>query len=649
MTHKLLYFLVITIHCFSAHGQTVDADTLKTVTKEVALPYSIQKIEPLIIKEVIGDNVGEILKTMSPNFIKTVGPGGIAAISLRGGSAWQTQVFWEGIAINSPTLGQSDLSLLPFEFYSGISIYNTGASSRVGQGGIAGSVALQSTGRSSYGGNVHFEKEYGNFGLDHTSAKLSLAKDSKLFSETVLFKKYAQNNFKYLDYSSLDRPILERTNSAFNQLGGQQNLQVRIKEGWLKMIASFVETDRNIPSAIGVQDQLQIQKDQNYKALIQYKKSKAVHEYGADHRDFTHVATLGWIYDIQKYQHPNALINANYFNTTYSAQFHSTYELKNKLVINTQINEYLYKAISDGFAHQIFQNRLSLSGVGSKTWKSAYLNLSIQELLIDTELSLPISNLGGYALFDLLGKTQSFYGNIGTNYRHPSLNDLYWSVGGNQDLQPESSFNYELGVKTFESNYKSKLNYDLVYFQDYVDNWIQWVPDASGIWKPQNVKSVNKRGIDASLEYKKRVKYLQYLLISSNYRWVNTKVIRTEFPAAQIGKELIYTPRHIVNIYAALKLLRFTFRYNQTITSKFYLDSDNKTYLPYSAPADLTLKYRFDETEEANTSHLSLEFTIHNIWGEDYQVVANQPMPGRWFSFKLTYNLHNRDFGKPAN
>lgn len=649
MIQRSLYFLLIVCHGIAIYGQTVDADTLKTVTKEVQLPYSIQKIEPLIIKEVRGDNVGDILKSMTPNFIKAVGPGGIASISMRGGSAWQTQVFWEGIAINSPTLGQSDLSLLPFEFYSGIEVYNTGASSRVGQGGIAGSIALNSSNRSSYGGNVHFEKEFGSFGLDHTTAKLRLAKDSKLFSETVLFKKVADNNFNYLDYSNMDHLILERKNSAFSQLGGQQNLQIRLKKEWLKLITSFVETDRNIPAAIGVQDQLQTQKDQNYKALIQYKTTKAVHEYGADHRDFIHIATLGLIHDYQNYQSPNALINAQYFNTTYSAQFHSTYELKKKVVLKTQINEYLYRAISDGFNHEIFQNRLSISGIGSKTWNSGNLNLSVQELLINTELSLPICNLGGYVLFDLLGKTQSVYGNVGTNYRYPSLNDLYWSVGGNEHLQPESSFNYELGIKTFDSNYKNKIKYDLVYFQDYVDNWIQWIPDFSGIWKPQNVKSVNKQGIDVSLEYKKRIKYLQYVFISSNYRWVNAKVIRTEFATDQIGKELIYTPRHIVNIYAALKLLRFTFRYNQTFTSKFYLDSDNTTYLPYSAPADFSIKYRFDEEEDANSNHLSVDLTLHNIWGEDYQVVANQPMPGRWFSIKLTYNLHNRDFGKPVN
>lgn len=650
MIRRIAYLLLTSVSGLSLFAQTLDYDTLKTFTKEATLPYSIQKIEPMITKEIVGDNIGDLLKTMTPNFIKTIGPGGTSSISLRGGSAWQTQVFWEGIAINSPTLGQSDLSLFPTEFFSDVRIYHTGASNRIGQGGLAGSVSLESSGQYNYGGNVHFEKELGSFGLDHTSGKIRLAKDSRLFSETTIFKKTAQNNFEYEDYSVLGSPTVDRSNSAFSQMGGQQNLKLKVRpNSWLKVVSNFVHTDRSIPVSIGVQEQNQSQVDQNYKALMQYKTRKFVNKEGEERRFHSHQATLGIIHDYQQYENSVAEINSEYLTTAYSAQFHSTLQFKKTFTLKTLVDEYLHRAISDGFSKEVFQNRFSLTAIGSKTWNAGYLSISVQELLIDNELSPIISNIGGYFLFDLFGRTQSLYSNIGTNYRYPSLNDRYWSVGGNPNLVPESSLNYEVGIKNHESQAKFKFDYELVYFQDFVNNWIQWIPDQSGIWKPQNVKSVNKKGVDASLQFTKRFNSPKYVQFSANYRWVNAEVIRSEFTVAQLGKQLIYTPNHIISVYAACQLKKISLRYNQTVTSKFYLDSDNTTYLPYSAPADFSMKYRFLQSQEENTTFCSIDLTIHNLWDETYQVSANHPMPGRWFSVKLTYNLHNRSFGKPTN
>ena len=39
----------------------------------------------------------------------------------------------------------------------------------------------------------------------------------------------------------------------------------------------------------------------------------------------------------------------------------------------------------------------------------------------------------------------SFSGNISSNYRYPSLNDLYWDLFGNPDLKPEQDYAIEAG------------------------------------------------------------------------------------------------------------------------------------------------------------------------------------------------------------
>ncbi|MBK8626697.1 MAG: TonB-dependent receptor [Saprospiraceae bacterium] len=81
---------------------------------------------------------------------------------------------------------------------------------------------------------------------------------------------------------------------------------------------------------------------------------------------------------------------------------------------------------------------------------------------------------------------QSIYKNIGLifskNYNLPGFNDLYWPLGGNSLLKTEKSIQAEL--KTKVSLNKWYLN--LASYGQIVDDWIQWVHQASGIWKPTN-------------------------------------------------------------------------------------------------------------------------------------------------------------------
>ena len=59
------------------------------------------------------NSIGEVLSKFTPAQINTYGLGGISTISLRGTADDQTSVFWNGIKINSLTLGSTDISLIP--------------------------------------------------------------------------------------------------------------------------------------------------------------------------------------------------------------------------------------------------------------------------------------------------------------------------------------------------------------------------------------------------------------------------------------------------------------------------------------------------------------------------------------------------------
>jgi len=84
--------------------------------------------------------------------------------------------------------------------------------------------------------------------------------------------------------------------------------------------------------------------------------------------------------------------------------------------------------------------------------------------------------------------------NIGEGFKAPTFNDLYFPWGGNPNLKFETSENNEIVYKGFFSIGTLVVSI----FDSNVDNLIQWVPDANGIWTPQNIGKAEISGVDAS-------------------------------------------------------------------------------------------------------------------------------------------------------
>ncbi len=78
-------------------------------------------------------NLAHILQLESTFFVKNYGPSGISSLSGRGGGASHTAVLWEGFNIQSPLLGQADISLLPTVFVDYIDIQYGGESALFGR------------------------------------------------------------------------------------------------------------------------------------------------------------------------------------------------------------------------------------------------------------------------------------------------------------------------------------------------------------------------------------------------------------------------------------------------------------------------------------------------------------------------------------
>ena len=112
-------------------------------------------------------------------FFKNYGNGGLSTISLRGTSASHTNVLWNGIPVNSPTLGQSDYSVFPSFLIDNVTVLKGSTSSLFGSGSIGGTVVMDNSvlAKDSI---ASFYSSIGSFGQWNVGAKFQLELAPKL-------------------------------------------------------------------------------------------------------------------------------------------------------------------------------------------------------------------------------------------------------------------------------------------------------------------------------------------------------------------------------------------------------------------------------------------------------------------------------------
>jgi outer membrane receptor for ferrienterochelin and colicin len=86
---------------------------------------------------------------------------------------------------------------------------------------------------------------------------------------------------------------------------------------------------------------------------------------------------------------------------------------------------------------------------------------------------------------------------LGKAYRAPTHNDLFWPNLGNPDLKPEEGFAGEISYEYF---FLPTLWTKAAVFRRVVDDMIAWVPSGStGLWQPTNINRLQLNGMEIEL------------------------------------------------------------------------------------------------------------------------------------------------------
>jgi len=204
------------------------------------------------------------------------------------------------------------------------------------------------------------------------------------------------------------------------------------------------------------------------------------------------------------------------------------------------------------------------------------------------------------------------------NFRVPTFNDLYWNPGGNLDLLPESSYQVDLGQEFSSKFIALKLNAYYINTKD----MIQWVPDNTGLFHPQNINKVTSYGGELEL-------FLKHTIGNHHFN-MNSGYSYTVSENDANAKQLIYVPLHKANL---------NFGYSFKAMEVFYQHLFNGEVNIIGGQLDgydvgnLGLSYNYTISKNV---HSILQFTINNLYNTTYENVALRPMPNRNYQLQLT-------------
>jgi vitamin B12 transporter len=565
-------------------------------------------------------NLSDFLTRKGIVYIKSYGPNTLSTLSSRGGSPGQTLILWNNLPIVSPTLGLLDASLINTESIDQINFDEGGNSTMWGSGAISGVLGLSNVMPSQ--DNIRIGSSIGSFNTKNNSFGFQLSRD-KWTNDTRLILQSATNDFSIkLPTLQIDR---KQTNAAMSAINLTQSFTYVPKlNHLLKFNYWYINAERQLPPTIVQSESKANQFDLSHRFAIEYKIVNKTSIFKTN---------FGMFDEINNYddRSNNDLSKNKFQSTIVDFTIDKIVAKHQKIMLGTSLIN--VQATTKGYAAAKIENRIA-----------AYIShkLSLDKFILHSGLRIEKSNnlwsplvpsiSGEY----LLKKHLILKSRVSRNFRFPTLNDRYWSPGGNLDLVPEQGWNQELGLDYEKSKLNYKINYNLTIYNRVIDNWIQWGRLKNDLFfSALNLTKVRSRGISQTLgsTYKNKSIIIQYNTI---YHYLlSTHQKTSSLPKIEIGDQLWYVPKHNLT-------LDFNLEYKSTaihIDHHFFSSSTgiNENVEPYNF-GNIILSYDLSYKK----STFKTFFKINNYMNKNYFVIERRPMAGRYlevgFNAKFTKN-----------
>ena len=204
----------------------------------------------------------------------------------------------------------------------------------------------------------------------------------------------------------------------------------------------------------------------------------------------------------------------------------------------------------------------------------------------------------------------------GSAFKAPTFNDLYFSYGGNPDLNPESSINREIGFKgTSFQGQENQISWQINAFQNRIDQLIQW---NSTEHQTVNIDQAEIKGVELSL-----ATTLKDWSLNGNLSYVDPENTAT-------GKQLARRPKQTFNLDVDRRWQKMSIGASLHANNERFDDAANTVEVAGFGTVDLRTAYHCSD-------ELKFQLSVTNLFDQDYQLVDTYNTEGLGAMLSVVY------------
>ncbi len=652
----------------SGHGQENKdfADSTRHIDEVVVSSrYAYKEVIPsqtLCGKELERLNslsVADALRYFSGLQIKDYGGvGGIKTVNIRSMGTNHLGIYYDGIELGNAQNGQVDLGQFSLDNVEQITLYN-GQRSRIFQSaadfGNAGSIYIRTrrprfdTGK---GYNVAATVRYGSSDLVRASVlyEQKLAEDISLSFNAEGLTSSGEYEFRYrrknLDGTVAYDTTATRHNGDIKAVRVEGNLYGTLGGGDWGFKAYTYHSERGIPGAIvnNVWRRGERQWDHNTFAQASYTRrigsrfdTRLNVKYAYYDTRYVNNDTTQMLVDNNYKQQEIYVSSANVYDILRGWSVSASYDFRwNKLDSDMR----------DFASPHRFQNMVSLATAFDRKWIMAQASIfaTVAKDHVRRGSTQKAVHKFAPALFVSL---RPFGDNVflirafaKRSFRLPTFNDLYYTDMGNARLKPETATQYNLGA-TFDKSWRKGLVRNVTvqvdgYYNEVHDKIVAYPKGQQFRWTMLNLGLVHIKGVD--VEATVATMPVEGLSLTGRVQYTFQRAIDVTNPKDSYYRDQIpYIPRHSGSALINAEYRGWSLNYSFIYAGERYNQKENIRY-NYMQPwytSDLSLAFEF----RMGNVQCRATAEVNNLLDQDYDVIANYPMPGRNYAVTLDIKI----------
>lgn len=604
MMHKQLLALIgLTVSCFKCYCYSLDTSVVLNSVPISSFLFVESKISKSLLStwdELPSDPLGTWMRGIDT---RAISPGSSITINREGLPSNYSQFIVNGHLFQSPDLGVVDVSLIPK--YGQIFSHTAGDLTPVIGSGLGGSIYSS---RPSNSNSIQLStSSIGSLGIGGSWSFFN-PKPNQTITVSLGHDAWT-HDYAYSNYlgERLKRIGAQGSRSEFSVFSKSINPESKI---WSSQSVYGVNMSRGLPEPSTAA----------YRAGANQTDSRIQlnNSIGYSKGNYSLETRQSVFYSNQSYSNPLSDILDTNFSNGSSLEFINIWKW-GKLSLSNQ-SQVQYFAISG-------QNKpdtgiTAISNLTSLTHRISegryiilYNKTSYQDL---------INGIGGNSpglQFFMERRKREVDIHLKRIFRLPTMNDLFWSPGGNPNLIPESG--WDLKASFSLQNKHNILKFEA--FAGRLNNGIIWRPNGL-FWQPINEFLITRYGINSSWQF----------------IWPS-QLIQFEIQAlqSQNGDNLpipYSTPLRLRMIYSKqiqFGKLGFMGLYQMGVPTLW--TTNRSSDLPNSS--NLSLFYENKIFEFKNKSSIEIQFRLENIMNQQIVFQRNYPMPGRHINLSFQINF----------